>query len=68
MTVLLAHSYRDSPLEYSPPPEVKSAQMAELIVLPRGCQPAKDQRVITYADGRYALGEVLDFGMLWKQR
>lgn len=55
------------PLEDSPPPQVKSTQMATLIAS-RTCQLAQEQGVNIYTDVRAAFGVVHDFGVLWKQR
>lgn len=51
----------NSPLEYSPLPQVKSAHMTELIALTVACQLVKDQKVNIYYS-RHAFGVVYDFG------
>ncbi|KAJ1139469.1 hypothetical protein NDU88_005840 [Pleurodeles waltl] len=47
---------------------VYSAQVAELVALPRACHAAAQLRVTIYTDSRYGFGIVHDFGQVWSQR
>lgn len=45
-----------------------SAQQAELQALTEALKIAEGKSATIYCDSRYALGVVMDFGLLWKQR
>ena len=45
-----------------------SAQQAELKALTQALKIAEGKSATVYCDSRYALGVVMDFGILWKQR
>lgn len=57
-----------SPVEYKLLPEIKSAQLAELIALTRIYQVQKNKRANIYTDSGHGFGVVHDFGMFQKQR
>ncbi|KAJ1136117.1 hypothetical protein NDU88_002535 [Pleurodeles waltl] len=47
---------------------VYSAQVAELVALPRACQLSALMKVTIYTDNQYGFGIVHDFGQLWSLR
>lgn len=55
-------------LKYKPFPEIKSAQMAELVALTWFYQLEKNKRPNICTESRYIFGVVHDFRMLQKQR
>lgn len=56
-----------APLEYGPSSEEKPAPLAQLAVLPRAREPAKDRRARTHTESRQPPGAAHGFGMLRKQ-
>ena len=44
-----------------------SAQQAELKALTQALKLTEGKSATVYCDSRYALGVVMDFGILWKQ-